>query len=79
MSRSEIADIVRKYLRERQFSGMTLEVLDKAVRQDGEWWFVPVRPTEQLPKTYYYYDELASLEEEMRDKEHVEVLLVPSA
>jgi hypothetical protein len=78
MSKSEITELMRNYLRERDFSGMTLEVVEKGVRQDGDWWLVPVRPTEYLPKTYYYYDQLVNLEDELREKENVEVLLVPS-
>jgi hypothetical protein len=78
MSKSEITELMRNYLRERDFSGMTLEVVEKGVRQDGDWWLVPVRPKEYLPKTYYYYDQLVNLEDELREKENVEVLLVPS-
>jgi len=40
---------------------------------------VPVRPNHQLPKTYRYYEELTDIENELREKEQVDVLLVPSA
>lgn len=79
MSEQQIGQLVRSYLQSHQPTGNTIEVLEQDIRKDGDWWYVPVRPSQQLPKTYRYYEELTNIENEMREKEQVDVLLVPSA
>ncbi len=79
MSEQQIGQLVRSCLQSHQPAGNTIEVLEQDIRKDGDWWYVPVRPNHQLPKTYRYYEELTNTENELREKEQVDVLLVPSA
>ena len=70
---------VRKLLKSRNPGGVTLDVVPAGVRQDQEWWYVPVRPSAQPPKRYEYYEALAEVETELQKSEHITVLLVPAA
>ncbi len=79
MSEQQIGQLVRSYLQSRQPPGSAIEVLEQDIRKDGDWWYVPVRPNHQLPKTYRYYEELTDIENQLRENEQVDVLLVPSA
>lgn len=78
MSEQQIGQLVRSYLQSHQPAGNTIEVLEQDIRKDGDWWYVPVRPDHQLPKTYSYYEELTNIENELRENEQGDVLLVPS-
>ncbi len=79
MSEQQVVRLVRRYLQDHQPAGNIIEVLEQDIRKDGDWWYVPVRPEHQLPKTYRYYEELTAIENELREKEQVDILLVPSA
>ena len=78
MSEQQIGQLVRSYLQSHQPAGNTIEVLEQDIRKDGDWWYVPVRPDHQLPKTSSYYEELTNIENELRENEQGDVLLVPS-
>ena len=79
MSEEQIGQLVRSYPQSHQPAGNTIEVLKKDIRKDSDWWYVLVSRDHQLPKTYRCYEELTNIENEMRKKEQVDVLLVPSA
>ncbi len=70
---------VRRLLKSRHPGGVTLEVVPDGVRQDQDWWYVPVRPSAQPAKRYEYYETLAEVENELQKSEQVTVLLVPAA
>ena len=74
----QIVDMVRGYLLRQQDNGLSIEVLEKSVRHDGNWWYIPVRSNSEQ-RTYQYYDILAEVETEIVDNEHVSILLVPSS
>ena len=59
--------------------GSTIEALEQGIRKGGDWWYVPVRPDHQLHKAYRYYEELTSIENELRENEKIDVLLIPSS
>jgi hypothetical protein len=80
MDEAKIADLVRQYLNDRfndRFG--SIEVLDRGIRQEDHLWHVPIRLNDQTKKTYQYYGDLTELEDELRENEHLEVLLVPAA
>jgi hypothetical protein len=58
---------------------MTIEIVERLVRNDEGWWYVPIRPTARYPITYVYYGVLTDIEGEIKANEHLDVLLVPSA
>ena len=74
----QVISAVRKYSEDKHPGGATLEVLSQGVRQDREWWYVPVRPDIQPPKRFEYYEALATIEQEVQEFDHLTVLLVPT-
>ena len=79
MDRTSIVELVRRYLQKlRSESNLEIELVEEAVRQEEGWWYVPVRTEQEIKKRYRYYEELTDIETEMKQKEHVDVLLVPS-
>lgn len=79
MSKQDIIQRVNRYLGPHQTAEMTIEIVEKSVQADGDWWYVPVRPTTDKPITYHYFGVLTDIEGEIKEKEHLDVLLVPSA
>lgn len=74
----KIIEAVRKHLSSRHPGGAVLEVVPEGIRQDREWWYVPVRPSIRPPKRFEYYEALAEVENEVQKSDHLTVLLVPS-
>ena len=79
MSKQDIIQRVNRYLGPHQTAEMTIEIVEKSVHADGDWWYIPVRPTTDKPITYSYFGVLTDIEGEIKEKEHLDVLLVPSA
>jgi hypothetical protein len=80
MDRNTIVQLVRRHLQNlRSESNLDIELIEGAVHQEGDWWYIPVRPQQEITKRYRYYEELADIETEMKKNEHVDVLLVPAA
>lgn len=79
MSNESILLMAQKYLDKHQPDGVPLEVIAKGLRNDGDWWYVPVRLTGEIAKPSHFFDELAEAEIEIKDKEKIEVLFVPAA
>lgn len=74
----QVIKAVRKYIEDKHPGGATLEVLPQGVRQDREWWYVPIRPSIQPPKRFEYYEALATVEQEVQKFENITVLLLPA-
>ena len=79
MSKQDIIQRVNRYLGPHQTAEMTIEIVEKSVHADGGWWYVPVRPTTDKPITYSYFGVLTDIEGELKQNDHLDVLLVPSA
>ena len=45
MSKEEVTQRVSQYLKTHKFDGLSVEIVEQAVRADGDWWYVPVRPS----------------------------------
>lgn len=56
-----------------------MEIVEQGVREDDDWWYVPVHPSSQGAITYHYYGVLTDIEGELKANDHLDVLLVPSA
>jgi len=52
--------------------------VEGSAREDGGWWYIPVRTGENEPRTYEYYTVLTDIEEHLRRDENLDVLLVPA-
>ncbi len=74
----QIIEAVQKHLSSRRPGGATLEVVPEGIRQDREWWYVPVRPSIRPLKRFEYYEALAEVENEVQKIDHLTVLLVPT-
>lgn len=79
MSKKDVVQRVNHYLKSHQFDGLTVKIVEGAVREDDDWWYVPVRPSSQGAITYQYYGVLTDIEGELKQNDHLDVLLVPSA
>ncbi len=79
MTKEDIIQRVNHYLAPHQSSEMTIEIVERLVRSDDDWWYVPIRPTTRNPITYNYYGVLTDIEGELKQNDHLDVLLVPSA
>jgi TFIIF-interacting CTD phosphatase-like protein len=78
LTSDEVLQLANKYLEPHQPADYRLIVLDQGVRQDGDWWYVVVRPDRGEKRAYDYYSRLAEAEIDLRDAENVNVLLVPA-
>lgn len=76
MGKREIAQIVNKHLTQQLLDNIYF-VADEANIQGGDsWWRVPVRPSRLPEQLFKFYELLAEVEEEIREQENVNVLLM---
>lgn len=78
MSKDQVVQRVRELLEASPPRGFSIEVMENKAREDGGWWYIPVRTPGDEPRTYEYYTVLTDIEEHLRDNEKVDVLLVPA-
>jgi hypothetical protein len=71
-------DIIQR-IQQHMSADLPLVVLEDHIRQENDWWYVPVRPRSAAPKTFEYYQALAELEERLDEEANLNVLLVPAA
>jgi hypothetical protein len=74
----KIIETVRNYVKDVHPGGAVLEVVTQGIRQEQDWWYVPIRPSVQPARRYEYYEALADVEKELQKSEHLTVLLVPT-
>jgi len=77
-SKQQIVDLVNRYLRDRHPEGLDLLALTDGVRREAEWWYIPVKPSAIPQRSFPYYEALADVEEELEQKEKLDVVLVPT-
>lgn len=78
LNKQQIIETVERYIVGRRPGGATLEIIKQGVRQDQDWWYVPIRTSIQPAKRYEYYETLADVEKELEKLEHLTVLFVPT-
>lgn len=76
--RKRIVQLARKYLEKHQPSNYRLEVIEDAIEQDDDWYYVVVEPSRQDVRTYDYSERLVEAELDLQEHEKVKVLLVPA-
>lgn len=79
MEKSEIIELVKRRLRALDLKGITIDVIEQGVRNDENWWYVPVHAEREPKKAHEYYEVLTEVEDDLKSKEKLDVLLVPSA
>ncbi len=78
MSETETLDLVEAYVGRHQPRGFHLEVSRAGAHRDGDWWYVVVTPTPADIRARDYRDVMEDVEEELKAKEHLKVLLLPA-
>lgn len=56
---------------------MTLHVVDEDVYKVDNWWRVPVRPSRWLKRMSDFYEDLAAVEDDLQEQEHLNILMAP--
>ena len=74
----DIARKAREYLKGCCPEGLTLEVMEDQILKGEGWWRVPVRPNSMPTKLYAYYQAMAEVEEELLEKEGLNILFMTS-
>lgn len=72
-----LSDLVTDALKKRE-AAASLRVVERAIRHEEDWWYVPVTPVGAMPRSDEYYDALADVEEELRESHQLNVTLVPT-
>ncbi len=78
MGQDKVLDLIESYLERHQSKDYRLNVSRDGVRQDGNWWFVVVQPDHDDMNARDYSVIMSQTEDELEDREHLKVLLVPS-
>lgn len=78
MNEQEFLDLIEAELEPRQPQGYRLNLNRDAVRHDGNWWYVVVKPDRNSIRVSDYNSVLAAVEEAIEDATDVNVLLVPA-
>ena len=78
MTREQVLEYVDASLRRHDPEHNSLEIVREDIRQDNDWWYVPVRLKEANRVTYSYYGLLAEMEGELDEEQGLNVLLVPA-
>ena len=78
MEKSKVLDLIESYLQPHQPLDYRLNVSREGVRQDGNWWYVVVQPDRDDVRSLDYSAIMSQTEDELEEKEHLKVLLVPS-
>ncbi len=77
LSTAKVVAMARKYLEPHQPQRYRLNVIEEGVKKEDDWWYVLVQPDRDGIRSYDYYGRLAEAEIDLKDSEHVNVLLVP--
>ena len=76
-SKHEIAEAIRRYLKDRHPGGATLEVVEQNMRREEFAWHVLVQPDFEPARMFEYHEALADVEAELADCENLNVFLIP--
>ena len=76
LSKEDVKDVVSQYLAPHQPSGYQLRIT--GVKQDGDYYYVVVQPSRDDIRSYDYYNLLAETENDIEEKENLNIMLVPA-
>ncbi len=75
LTKQQVAQKVREHLMGVTPGGVTLHVVDEDVYKVDEWWRVPVRPSRWPKRMSDFYEDLAIVEDDIQEREHLNILL----
>ncbi len=78
MSETETLDLVETYVKKHQPSGFQLDMSRTGAHREGDWWYIVVKPTPEDVRARDYRDVMEDIEDELKAKEHLKVLLLPT-
>jgi hypothetical protein len=78
MTEEQLVALVRAELQKHRPGGAALDIGPGPIRRQEEYWYVPVMPSVEPPKTFEYYEALAEVEGALEEREQIHVLLVPT-
>ncbi len=78
-SQREISGRVQQRLDSERLGPVRFTILMEGVRQEDDWWYVPVQPSEEPAKTSDYYDLLARVQTELLEEDDLNIVFIPTA
>ena len=75
LTKQQVAQTVRERLASVKPGGVTLHVAETDVRKIDNWWYVPVRPSRWPKRMSDFYEDLAIVEDDLQESEHLNILL----
>ena len=74
MTKETIIALCKKYLKDFPVDNITFEIDPKCVREKEHGWRVLLTPSHLPERMTYYYEELAIVEEDLSEKENINIL-----
>jgi hypothetical protein len=71
----QVAARVRPYVLAHSVGNITLDIDATRIHLRNGYWRIPIRPSQWPDPLFPYYEELANMEEEIQEKEHISVTL----
>ena len=75
MTKQQVAEKVRARLVGVEPGGVTLHVVDEDIYKIDAWWRVPIRPSRWPKRLSDFYEDLAIVEDELQEQEHLNILM----
>ncbi len=73
----EVVRLVQERLAPYQPADAALEVLPKAVHQEGRWWYVVVPPSQSITNASDYNDRVEKAERDLKKMDNLSVSILP--
>ena len=74
MIREKIIEMVENLLEKLTYE---VHVVAQGVRQDHDWWHVPVHAEKEPEQQWQYYEDLTNIESMILENNDLKILLIP--
>ncbi len=79
MTQADIVKNLKGQLSKDPLRGFELEVFEPGIRQDGDWWYVPINPKNPEVSSFDYAPQLGKVEDFFEKSFDTKVLLIPAS
>ena len=79
LAQQDVIKTVREALARHPRKEWDVDILEEGVRQEDDWWYIPVCPRGETARSIHYYDLLAEVEGDLQDEMGLNILLIPSS
>lgn len=69
---------LQKMVNEMVPNAPAVQVIEAGIREEDNWWYVPVQPVAVPHKLSEYYEALTEAETQLADEDHLNVLFIPT-